>query len=130
MKLTIKQSEIDSAYPLFLRDAGYSLLRYRDTGKQSFIRPLGRGDYPRFHVYVDEAGDSLTFNLHLDQKKASYEGTSAHSGEYDSDTVAAEIARLRSLLRPSRIDRSPHSGQTASTGDERSRRWSDLIRNM
>ena len=41
----------------------------------------------------------MIFSLHLDQKKASYEGFSRHSAEYeDSELVEKEIARLKSLL--------------------------------
>jgi len=69
-----------------LRRSGYAFLRKDErTDELSFIKRVGNGDYPRFHIYAkqDEKG-AVYVNLHLDQKKASYEGSTAHSGEYES----------------------------------------------
>ncbi len=85
-------------YTNFLRRAGYALIRDRRQGTESFVRRLGRGHYPRLHLYVDDIGDSWSFNLHLDQKKASYEGYNRHSAEYDGEIVEGEVYRLKSLL--------------------------------
>ncbi len=70
-----------------LRRAGYAFLRKDDrTGEMSFVKRVGGGDYPRFHIYVrTSAKGAVEINLHLDQKKASYEGATAHSGEYESE---------------------------------------------
>ncbi len=70
-----------------LRRAGYAFWRKDErTGEASFIKRVGGGDYPRFHVYAKQAANGdVQINLHLDQKKASYEGTTAHSGEYESN---------------------------------------------
>ena len=70
-----------------LRRSGYAFLRKDDrTGEMSFVKRVGGGDYPRFHIYTrTSAKGSIEVNLHLDQKKASYEGTTAHSGEYDNE---------------------------------------------
>ena len=83
-----------------LRRAGYAFLRKDErTGELSFVKRVSGGDYPRFHVYArTSAKGSVEINLHLDQKKASYEGTTAHSGEYESEenkwlTHEAEIIR-------------------------------------
>ena len=38
------------------------------------------------------------FNLHLDQKKPTYEGHVAHSGEYDGELVEEEAERIRRIL--------------------------------
>jgi hypothetical protein len=83
---------------LFLRQAGYSIARSQQASEESFIRRLGGSEYPHFHVYYQETNDEIIFNLHLDQKRPSYPGAPAHSGEYDGDLVAEEIARLRSLI--------------------------------
>ncbi len=70
-----------------LRRAGYAFLRKDEkTGEMSFVKRAGIADYPRFHIYVktlDYTGAEI--NLHLDQKKASYEGGIAHSGEYNGE---------------------------------------------
>lgn len=84
MKIIIEKA-LDSPLNI-LRRSGYAFLRKDErTGELSFIKRVSNGDYPRFHVYAkqDEKGN-VQVNLHLDQKKASYEGTSAHSGEYES----------------------------------------------
>ncbi len=82
-----------------LRRLGYAFLRRDErTGELSFARRAGAGDYPRFHIFAsqNEKGDA-TLNLHLDQKRASYQGSSAHSGEYsDEGVLKAEAERIRS----------------------------------
>jgi hypothetical protein len=134
MKLTITHSDINSTPFNFLRSAGYIYIESRQTGQGSFSRPLGSGHYPRFHVYVDEDDSTITFNLHLDQKQASYEGTSAHSGEYDGETVAQEIQRLKNFLQahpPTKLSNNNKTSEPApSSNDPRSRRFSDILRNM
>jgi hypothetical protein len=100
MKITIKQNQLSVTYPQFLRQAGYDYIENRHNGQSSFVRKLGGGAYPRFHIYVKEQGDTLVFNLHLDQKQVSYEGNTAHSGEYDDEgPVLAEGERLKSFFR-------------------------------
>jgi len=68
-----------------LRRLGYSFQhRVDETGEMSFIKLMGGWNYPRFHIYAKQPGfGKVEINLHIDQKKASYEGTSAHSGEYE-----------------------------------------------
>jgi hypothetical protein len=75
-----------------VRQAGYHALR------DSFVRPLGRSGYPRFHLYIEQKGNDLVFNLHLDQKKPVYKGTAAHSGEYDSAVVRQEAERIKQTI--------------------------------
>lgn len=82
-----------------LKRAGYHEFYDRNTGKTSFSRRLTRDHYPRFHIYSEERSGQYFLNLHLDQKKASYRGHTAHSGEYDSDLVAKEGDRLRFFIK-------------------------------
>jgi len=81
-----------------LRRLGYAFLKRDDrTGELSFGRRAGAGDYPRFHIFSkqDEKGN-ISLNLHLDQKKASYQGSAAHSGEYgDEGILKAEAERIK-----------------------------------
>lgn len=134
MKLTIAHLDINSTPFNFLRSAGYIYIESRHTGQGSFSRPLGSGHYPRFHIYVDETDDTITFNLHLDQKQASYAGTSAHSGEYDGEAVAQEIQRLKNLLQINTSTKISNNNKTSEpappNSDPRSRRFSDILRNM
>ncbi len=77
-----------------IRRAGYGLVRDPRNPHESYSRRLGGGIYPRFHVYLE--GEYI--NLHLDQKQASYEGSSAHSGEYDGETVERESDRIKKTM--------------------------------
>ena len=79
--------------PTLMRHLGYHVFR------DSYSRRLGVGHYPKFHIYVDNNGSELTFNLHLDQKKASYQGQVAHSGDYSGDLLDSEKERILSLLK-------------------------------
>lgn len=92
-----------------MRTIAYKPAYFQKSGEFSVVRPIGRNDYPRFHVYITESNPSISsgqmnvknyiFSIHLDQKKPSYEGSHAHSGEYDSDVVEAESERIKQLLK-------------------------------
>jgi len=82
------------------RILGYRVVKGTDN-EFNFVRPLAR-DYPRFHLYLKDQGNNLSLNLHLDQKKPSYQGQTKHSGEYEGELVEVEKARILQLLE--RID--------------------------
>lgn len=84
---------------IFMRDCGYRLIENpHQGGERSFARSLNWGHfYPRFHVYLNSLPQGLEINLHLDMKKPSYEGTTAHSGEYDGRLVEEEARRIKSV---------------------------------
>ena len=97
MKFTITKDKISFNIRDGLRRLGYFGLLV--GGETSYVRRLSRIQYyPRFHLYLNETPKQITFNLHLDQKHASYEGSSAHSGEYDGETVKEEADRIISNL--------------------------------
>jgi len=98
MKLTISKNQINTSIETFLRRAGFAFIHDRKTGKNSFVKKLGRNFYPRLHMYVKTFNDKIIFNLHLDQKKPSYRGQRMHSAEYDGKVVEQEIERLKSLV--------------------------------
>ncbi len=98
MKLIINKNQINGTPEIFLRKAGYGYIRDRSRDTDSFVRRLGSGFYPRLHLYVDRQGDKIIFNLHLDQKQASYAGAHAHNAEYGGEVVAGEMARLKGLV--------------------------------
>jgi hypothetical protein len=98
MKLIINKNRFNMAPEQFLRRAGYAYIRDRKTGLDSFARRLGSGFYPRLHMYADEQGDNIIFNLHLDQKQPSYQGARAHNAEYEGEVVEEEIKRLKRLI--------------------------------
>lgn len=94
MKFSIKTNE----YPLGLgRLLGYKSLGDRND-EFNFVRSISDNNYPRFHLYVKKEKDALIFNLHLDQKRPSYEGAVAHSGEYDGELVEQEAERIKREL--------------------------------
>lgn len=66
---------------------------------QSFVRPLERSGYPRFHLYIKESGEEIIFNLHLDQKRPIYQGAPAHAGEYSGKIVEQEAERIKQILK-------------------------------
>ena len=67
------------------------------TKEMRFYHSLSSALYPRFHIYctLDKSSKTLTINLHLDQKAPSYDGSSAHSGEYDGPLIEKEADRLK-----------------------------------
>lgn len=101
MKIKIKVEQLNGSTPAqWLRRAGYTYIVDHKSDQESFVRRFSRDFYPRFHLYVQPKEDQgiVFFNLHLDHKKASYEGQSRHSADYDGELVQAEAARLQSLF--------------------------------
>jgi hypothetical protein len=80
-----------------LRRAGYAPHRDRNSNQQSFVRRLSTGEFPRFHLYAEERGE-IALNLHLDQKKPSYEGSRAHAGEYGGALVEQEKKYIQTII--------------------------------
>ena len=70
-----------------------------NTGEQKWTHPLMGRRYPRFHIYskVLSNNTKAILELHLDQKQPSYEGSHAHSGEYDGFVVTAEAQRIQQI---------------------------------
>jgi len=81
------------------RKLGYLIIDSRENNEYNLVRKLTYGNYPRFHVYLKQAGDRLIFSLHLDQKAPIYKGAHAHSGEYEGVTVENEADRIKELLK-------------------------------
>jgi len=82
---------------LLLRRAGYRYQKLKGR-ELIFFRPLSQEYYPHFHLYLIEEEDKLFFSLHLDQKRPSYKGSSAHSGEYGGELVEKEAQRIKDLF--------------------------------
>ncbi len=89
-----------------MRKIGYHF-QGEEKEKEEFIFTRPPKGYPRFHIYlkIDDSTDSpqeiknLIFNLHLDQKKPIYKGTTAHSGEYEGELVEKETERIKQILQ-------------------------------
>jgi hypothetical protein len=76
-----------------MRRLGYGEQRTRQ-GQISYVKRVSGGAFPRYHVYVEDTENGMQVNLHVDQKAASYEGSSAHGGEYDGPLVEQEMQRI------------------------------------
>lgn len=97
MQMKIYKSKTDIDPYNFLRRAGYGFIIDGKTQKESFVRRLGNGHYPRFHLYVVEQEDSYIFDLHIDQQRSSL-AKRKHKTEYEGDRVLGELKRLKSLI--------------------------------
>ena len=82
-----------------MRGVGYHFVdKNETTGEINFVNPIRGGDFPRFHIFLTVKNNTLIFNLHLDQKKPIYKGTTAHSGEYDGEVVEKEAERIKEII--------------------------------
>ena len=94
MKILISKQQAPDAVR-FIRRCGYGQIFDRRSGETSYARRLHGDLYPRFHVYIEDAGDSWSVNLHLDQRAPVYKGVTAHAGEYDGELVESEAERIQ-----------------------------------
>lgn len=76
----------------------FSRLGYHMERNGSFAKRAGPGTFPRYHVYAEVQGDQIRVSLHLDAKAPTYEGTSAHAGEYDGPLIEAEMQRISEAI--------------------------------
>jgi len=81
------------------RQIGYTNISAVSSNEFSIVRKLTGNSYPRFHIYLKQAGDKLFFNLHLDQKQPSYEGVHAHNGEYEGPAIENEADRIKEIFK-------------------------------
>lgn len=97
MKLYLRKNFTENT-PTLLKKCGYHFTgEYK--GEPGFARRAGRSEYPQFHIYVNKnTSEKLVLNLHFDAKKPSYPGTKMHSGEYDTDIVKEEVARIKRVI--------------------------------
>lgn len=91
MKIFISKDKLKDNLYSFMRRCRYRPLR------DSYVRSLSSGDYPRFHLHIEDGEKEHVFNLHLDQKKPSYGKEKAHSGEYKGELVEQEAERIKEL---------------------------------
>ncbi|HJN62288.1 MAG TPA: hypothetical protein QGH92_01660 [Candidatus Parcubacteria bacterium] len=95
MKFTLEKP--NKNIPNLLQELGYRF--YAQEKEESiFLKRLGFGNYPRFHIYLKNNKD-LHFNLHLDQKKPIYKGAPAHSAEYDGEILKKEAERIKEKFK-------------------------------
>lgn len=80
-----------------MRRLGYGEQTTR-AGQISYTKRITGERFPRYHGYVEDTNGGLQVNLHVDQKGASYEGTSAHGGEYEGPLVEREMSRIKEFI--------------------------------
>jgi len=105
-----------------LRSAGYGEQRTR-AGQISYVSRVGSERFPRYHAYVEDQDGGLQVNLHVDQKAASYEGTSAHGGEYEGPLVEAEMKRISTYIVTGTSTQKPTEKPAAPTKTSSSKYW-------
>lgn len=80
-----------------MRRMGYGEHRGHEN-QLSYARRVSGQLFPRYHAYVEDRDGGIQINLHVDQKEASYSGTSAHSGEYNGPLVDSEMQRIAQFI--------------------------------
>lgn len=120
MRFAIPKLAISPQY--FLRKCGYIEIQNPHKNNEiSYARSLDPGRfYPRFHVYLEPDNSGTGISIHMDMKKPSYEGSSAHSGEYDGPLVHGEIERIQNIKKNHLSGNAP-SGQTL--GFKKNKSW-------
>ena len=101
MKFKIKNSKRNNV-AMLARKIGYRYFKKDEKrGEEVFIKVLGSGGYPRFHLFLKSEliDDELIFDLHLDQKKPVYKEAHAHAAEYDTVIVKDESERIINALK-------------------------------
>jgi hypothetical protein len=81
-----------------IRRAGYSEHYDNRSQQTSYARRLGTGIFPKFHVYLSEAGGGIEVSIHIDQKQASYGVGHMHSGDYDGPLIERELERIKQFF--------------------------------
>lgn len=96
MKIIIENPSVSVAN--FFRQAGYHFQK-REGEEITFVRRLTDQPFPRFHLFCRIVDFGFHVNIHIDHKQTSYEGSSAHSGEYgeDSELLNDEAERLKKI---------------------------------
>ena len=97
MKFIIKN--VKKNITTLIRKVGYRYLK-EDKEEVILIRPLERGGYPRFHLFlkINPESQELIFNLHLDQKKPVYKNAPAHAADYEGEALEREVERIKRAL--------------------------------
>jgi hypothetical protein len=121
MKINFNRKFTQNA-DFLIRRCGYGLVRDPRAREVSYSRRLGANIYPRFHMYINSE-DPLILNLHIDQKQASYEGSTAHSGDYESDYVRQEVDRIYNQI----ISESQQAQQVQAEPEAKKGFWSGLF---
>lgn len=98
MELRLAKKAIGNS-AVFIRRCGYGEYYDKRLKKVSYMKRVRMSDmFPRYHVYIEEEADTVVLDLHLDQKRPSYEGSAMHAGEYEGTVVEKEAERIRGFV--------------------------------
>ncbi|MFH1226060.1 MAG: hypothetical protein V1684_02135 [bacterium] len=81
-----------------IRRGGYAY-QGQEGDELKFTKRLSNDFYPRWHLIAKQDNENIILNLHLDQKRPSYQGSHAHGGEYDSEIVEEELSRIKEFFK-------------------------------
>lgn len=103
MKFTTKNNTGDNPANT-LRQIGFRYLGMANGQEEMvFYRPVGQDAYPRFHLYLQNTlqakkSNDLFFSIHFDQRRTVYQGSTAHSGEYEGELLEKEVEKIRKVF--------------------------------
>jgi hypothetical protein len=80
------------------RQIGYVIIDSDGAGEYNLVKKVSWDNFPRFHIYLKTQGETFIFNIHLDQKRPSYAGSHAHSGEYFGPVIEDEVDRIEQII--------------------------------
>lgn len=81
-----------------MRRCGYMPWRDPRSGESSYIRRLGAGYYPRFHIKVKRHNSSVIFDLHLDSRRPMHKKGIRTYEDEESVVVSSEADRIKAFL--------------------------------
>ena len=96
--MELKLEKPNETMATLAKKIGYRIQGFDEKEEYNMVKPLAPNGYPRFHIYARKNEGTFHISLHLDQKRASYEGSFAHSGEYDGDVVEKEAKKIINTL--------------------------------
>lgn len=100
-----------------IRRLGYGEHRGHE-GQLSYTLRVTGDLFPRYHAYIEDRERGLQVNLHVDQKAASYEGTSAHAGEYEGPLVEREMQRIAQFVQGLKAEHKPVSPPSSTKSNK------------
>lgn len=100
-----------------IRRLGYGEHRGHE-GQLSYTLRVTGELFPRYHAYIEDRDGGVQINLHVDQKGASYEGTSAHAGEYEGSLVEGEMRRIAQFVQGLKTEHKPVSPPPSTKSDK------------
>ena len=81
-----------------MRRCGYLSWKDPRSGESGYIRKLGAGYYPRFHIKVKRLNSSIIFDLHLDSRRPMHKKGIRTYEDEESVVVSREADRIKANL--------------------------------